>query len=74
MQDRGLQLTLTQFAGPGAKAGLSNGMTVLDATSTKERISKHWFYLPGLLIVILVFIWQGYRERSNVLSNAETKN
>ncbi len=74
IQGRGLQLALTQFAGPGAKAGLSNGMTVLDATSTKERISKHWFYLPGLLIVILVFIWQGYRERSSGPSNAVTED
>lgn len=63
LQASGLQLSLTEFAGAGAKAGLSNGMTVLDATSTQERISKHWFYLPGLLIVILVFFWQGYRAR-----------
>ncbi len=61
MHDEGLQITLKQFSGPGAKAGLSNGMTVLDATSTQERMSKHWFYLPGLLIVILIYLWQGRR-------------
>ncbi len=63
LRDEGLQLTLTQFAGPGAKAGLSNGMTVLSATTTEDRIRKHWFYLPGLLMVILVYLWQGARAR-----------
>ncbi len=63
IQESGLQLSLTKFAGAGAKAGLSNGMTVMSATSTHERISKHWFYLPGFLIVVLVYLWQGFRER-----------
>ncbi|MFQ5438469.1 MAG: TRAP transporter fused permease subunit [Paracoccaceae bacterium] len=74
LRDRGLQLSLRQFSGPGAKAGLSNGMTVLDATSTQERISKHWFYLPGVLILMLVFLWQGYRERAGLPEKARPDN
>ena len=28
-----------------------------------ERISAHWFYIPGVLIIVFVWLLQGLRMR-----------
>ncbi len=61
LHEGGIQVTLREFNGAGAKAGLANAMTIIEASTVKPRMSKYWYYIPGVLLLLGVYLWQGQR-------------
>ncbi|WP_040436631.1 DUF3394 domain-containing protein, partial [Melaminivora alkalimesophila] len=46
-----------------AKSGFEQGWEVLDIQVRADRPSAHWFYLPAIALVLLVWWLQGRRLR-----------
>ncbi len=63
MHEGATQVTLANFSGPGAEAGFANGMAILSIEQAEPRPSKYWFYIPGVVIFVLVILWQTMRLR-----------
>ena len=63
LHDGALQIQLREFNGPGAKLGLQNGMAILAIEAADERLSKYWYYIPGLIVLFGVWTIQGRRSR-----------
>ena len=61
-----LQVSAVKFGSRAAKARIEQGYDIVSVKVPNERISAHWFYLPGLAIAILVWFMQGLRIRRNV--------
>ena len=58
-----LQVGAVRFGSRAAKARIEQGYDIVSVKLPNERISAHWFYLPGLAIAILVWLMQGLRVR-----------
>ncbi|MBA3593953.1 MAG: TRAP transporter permease [Polaromonas sp.] len=72
LTDAGLQLVplgdqvkigALKFGSRAHKGGFEQGWDVAMLKVKAERPSKHWFYLPGLLLIALVWWLQGRRMR-----------
>ena len=63
LHEGALQVQLKEFNGAGAKLGLQNGMAILAIESTQARLSKYWYYIPGLLLLLGIWLVQGRRSR-----------
>lgn len=61
-----LQVSAVRFGSRAAKARIEQGYDIVSVKVPNERISAHWFYLPGLVIAILVWFMQGWRVRRRV--------
>lgn len=64
LHEGALQVQLREFNGPGAKLGLQNGMAILAIEVQGERLSKYWYYIPGLVLLVLIWLQQGRRSRA----------
>ncbi len=58
-----VQITGVRFGTRARKSGFEQGWTVQSLKVPTDRPSPHWFYLPALLIVALVWWAQGRRMR-----------
>ncbi len=58
-----LQVSTVRFGSTAAKARIEQGFEIVGVKVPTDRINAHWFYIPGLLIVVLVWLLQGLRMR-----------
>jgi hypothetical protein len=58
-----LQVSTVRFGSTAAKARIEQGFEIVGVKVPNPRISAHWFYIPGLLIIVFVWIMQGIRMR-----------
>ncbi len=58
-----VQIGALKFGSRAHKGGFEQGWDVAMLKVKAERPSKHWFYLPGLLLIALVWWLQGRRMR-----------
>ncbi|MBI5721154.1 MAG: TRAP transporter permease [Burkholderiales bacterium] len=56
-----VQIGGVKFGSRAKKAGFEQGWEVKAVKQRSERPSEHWFYLPALLLVALVWFTQGRR-------------
>jgi len=59
-----LQIGAVRFGSRAAKSGFEQGWDVQDIQVRADRPSAHWFYLPALALVLLVWWTQGRRLRA----------
>ncbi|MBL8323704.1 MAG: DUF3394 domain-containing protein [Rubrivivax sp.] len=59
-----VQIGAVKFGSRAKKAGLEQGWEVKAVKQRTERPSEHWFYLPALLLVGLVWVTQGRRMKA----------
>jgi TRAP transporter 4TM/12TM fusion protein len=59
-----LQIGAVKFGSRAAKAGFEQGWDVRDVQVRSGRPTPHWFYLPAIALVLLVWFSQGRRMRS----------
>jgi hypothetical protein len=57
-----LQIATVRFGSPAQKAGFEQGWDVVDVIVPAERPNPHWFFLPALLVIGLIWWLQGRRE------------
>jgi hypothetical protein len=60
------QVALVKFGSRAAKSGFEQGWDVASVKVPSGRATPHWFYLPALLLVALVWWSQGRRMRGEV--------
>ena len=58
-----LQVANVRFGSRAAKARIEQGFDIVGVEVPTDRISAHWFYLPGLLLAALLWWLQGLRLR-----------
>ena len=58
-----LQISAVKFGSRAAKARVEQGFDIVGVKVPNERISAHWFYIPGVAIALLVWVMQGWRLR-----------
>ena len=58
-----LQIAGVKFGSAARKSGFDQGFDIVEIKVPSGRPSAHWFYLPGLLLVALVWWAQGRRMR-----------
>jgi TRAP transporter 4TM/12TM fusion protein len=58
-----LQVSTVRFGSTAAKARIEQGFEIVGVKVPTERISSYWFYIPGLVIVVFVWLMQGLRMR-----------
>jgi len=57
------QISAVRFGSQAQKAGFEQGWDVVSIMVPAERPTPHWFYLPALLMVLVVWFSQGLRMR-----------
>jgi len=58
-----LQVSTVRFGSTAAKARIEQGFEIVGVKVPTDRINAHWFYIPGLVIIVLVWLMQGLRMR-----------
>jgi hypothetical protein len=58
-----LQVTSVRFGSVAAKSRVEQGFEIVGVKVPSGRLNPHWFYIPGLLILALVWLLQGLRMR-----------
>jgi hypothetical protein len=58
-----LQVTSVRFGSVASKSRVEQGFEIVGVKVPSDRLNAHWFYIPGLLIVVLVWVAQGLRMR-----------
>jgi TRAP transporter 4TM/12TM fusion protein len=58
-----LQVSTVRFGSTAAKARIEQGFEIVGVKVPTNRINSHWFYIPGLVIIVLVWLLQGLRMR-----------
>ena len=58
-----LQVSKVKFGSRAAKARIEQGFEIVAVKVPNDRVSAHWFYIPGLLLTIFVWVIQGLRVR-----------
>lgn len=58
------KISLVRFGSPAQKAGFEQGWDITGVmTRNFDRPSQNWFYVPGVLLLVLVWMLQGVRIR-----------
>ena len=65
-----LQIASVRFGSPAEKAGFEQGWDVVDLIVPADRPNPHWFFLPALLVIGLVWWLQGRREPRDAAASA----
>lgn len=65
-----LQIGAVRFGSRARKAGFEQGWDVVEIKVKNDRPTKRWFYLPGFLLIGLIWWWQGRRLRRNPMTAA----
>ena len=58
-----VQIGLVKFGSRAQKGGWEQGWQVAEVRVRNDRPSPHWFYLPALGLIALVWFAQGVRLR-----------
>jgi hypothetical protein len=58
-----LQIASVRFGSPAQKAGFEQGWDVANLVVPAQRPDPHWFFIPALLLIGLIWWGQGRRER-----------
>ena len=58
-----MQVTSVRFGSTAAKSRIEQGFDIVGVKLRTDRLNPHWFYIPGLLLVGLVWWIQGLRMR-----------
>jgi TRAP transporter 4TM/12TM fusion protein len=58
-----LQVSAVRFGSTAAKARIEQGYEIVGVKLPTDRINAHWFYIPGLIIGVIVWLLQGLRMR-----------
>jgi TRAP transporter 4TM/12TM fusion protein len=58
-----LQIAAVKFGSAAKKSGFEQGFDIVEVKVPSGRPSSHWFYLPGLALVLLVWWTQGRRMK-----------
>ncbi len=58
-----LQISLVRFGSPAQKIGFEQGWAITEVLTPTDRPSPNWFYLPGFLLLLFVWVHQGVRMR-----------
>jgi TRAP transporter 4TM/12TM fusion protein len=62
-----VQVGAVKFGSRARKAGVEQGWDVQAVKVPTDRPTPHWFYLPGLALIALVWFTQGLRMRARVV-------
>ena len=62
-----VQIGAVKFGSRAKKGGVEQGWDVQAVKVPTDRPSPHWFYLPGLALIALVWFTQGLRMRARVV-------
>jgi len=62
-----VQIGAVKFGSRAKKAGVEQGWDVQAVKVPADRPTPHWFYLPGLMLIALVWFTQGLRMRARVV-------
>jgi TRAP transporter 4TM/12TM fusion protein len=57
------QVTNVKFGSRARKSGFEQGFEILAVQVPTDRPTPHWFYLPALLLIVIVWMSQGQRLR-----------
>jgi TRAP transporter 4TM/12TM fusion protein len=60
-----LQVSTVRFGSTAAKARIEQGFEIVGVKVPTDRVNAHWFYMPGLLLAVLIWWMQGLRMRRN---------
>ncbi len=58
-----VQVSAVRFGSAARKSGVEQGFDIVALQVPNDRPPKHWFYLPGLALIALVWFTQGLRKR-----------
>ncbi|WBY01601.1 TRAP transporter permease [Ramlibacter tataouinensis] len=61
-----VQIGAVRFGSAARKAGVEQGWDVSAVKVPVDRPTPHWFYLPGFLLIALVWFVQGVRQPARV--------
>jgi uncharacterized protein DUF3394 len=56
-----MQVVAAKFGSPARKSGFEEGFDIVEIKVPSGRASPAWFYLPGMLLILLVWWAQGRR-------------
>jgi hypothetical protein len=56
-----MQVLAAKFGSAARKSGFEEGFDVVELKLPSGRTSPYWFYLPGLVLIVLVWVAQGRR-------------
>jgi len=56
-----VQVTNVKFGSRARKSGFEQGFEIFAVQVPTDRPTPHWFYLPALLLIVIVWISQGQR-------------
>ena len=62
-----IQIGAVKFGSRAKKGGVEQGWDVQTLKVPTDRPTPHWFYLPGLALIGLVWLTQGLRMRRRVV-------
>ena len=62
-----VQIASVKFGSRARKAGVEQGWSIQSLKVPSDRPTPHWFYLPALALIVLVWFTQGVRMRSRVV-------
>jgi hypothetical protein len=62
-----VQIGAVKFGSRAKKGGVEQGWDVQAVKVRTDRPTPHWFYLPALILVVLVWLTQGLRMRSRAV-------
>jgi hypothetical protein len=58
-----IQVSNVRFGSRAAKARIEQGFDIVGVKVPTDRINAHWFYIPGLMLAIVIWLIQGLRMR-----------
>jgi hypothetical protein len=61
-----MQVMGAKFGSAARKSGFEEGFDIVEIKVPSGRASPHWFYLPGLVLIVLVWVMQGRRVPSSL--------
>ena len=59
-----VRITGVKFGTRAKRAGFEQGWKIASVKTPTDAPSEHWFYLPALLLVVIVWLLQGRRARA----------
>jgi TRAP transporter 4TM/12TM fusion protein len=59
-----VQIAATKFGSAAKKSGFEEGFDITEIKVPSGRPSAYWFYIPGVLLIALVWFLQGRREKN----------
>ena len=62
-----VQIGAVKFGSRAKKGGVEQGWDVQAVKVPTDRPTPHWFYLPGLALIALVWFTQGLRMRARAV-------